>query len=94
MLAIELPEHLVESRVEGKRGDGLSEQSARARFHCWPVTLAWPLQLAEAYIPPQMFYNGKVDYFDLQRLGGLLSHLRKTLKGRSQLLDQEQVPDP
>ncbi|KAF7657682.1 hypothetical protein LDENG_00023520 [Lucifuga dentata] len=34
----------------------------------------------EAYIPPQLFYNGKVDYFDLQRLGGLLSHLKKTLK--------------
>uniref|UniRef100_A0A3P8U3U3 E3 ubiquitin-protein ligase RNF123 n=1 Tax=Amphiprion percula TaxID=161767 RepID=A0A3P8U3U3_AMPPE len=30
--------------------------------------------------PPQLFYNGKVDYFDLQRLGGLLSHLKKTLK--------------
>ncbi|KAA0712436.1 E3 ubiquitin-protein ligase RNF123 [Triplophysa tibetana] len=27
-----------------------------------------------------LFYNGKVDYFDLQRLGGLLSHLKKTLK--------------
>ena len=36
----------------------------------------------EAYIPPQIFYNGKVDYFDLQRLGGLLSHLKKTLKGQ------------
>uniref|UniRef100_A0A4W4F8L0 E3 ubiquitin-protein ligase RNF123 n=1 Tax=Electrophorus electricus TaxID=8005 RepID=A0A4W4F8L0_ELEEL len=35
----------------------------------------------EAYVPPQMFYNGKVDYFDLQRLGGLLSHIKKTLKG-------------
>ncbi|OCT83225.1 hypothetical protein XELAEV_18025761mg [Xenopus laevis] len=34
----------------------------------------------EGYVPPQLFYNGKVDYFDLQRLGGLLSHLRKTLK--------------
>ncbi|KAG2470536.1 RN123 ligase, partial [Polypterus senegalus] len=34
----------------------------------------------DAYIPPQLFYNGKVDYFDLQRLGGLLSHLRKTLR--------------
>uniref|UniRef100_A0A4W4FAE1 RING-type E3 ubiquitin transferase n=1 Tax=Electrophorus electricus TaxID=8005 RepID=A0A4W4FAE1_ELEEL len=34
----------------------------------------------EAYVPPQMFYNGKVDYFDLQRLGGLLSHIKKTLK--------------
>uniref|UniRef100_A0A674GFM0 E3 ubiquitin-protein ligase RNF123 n=1 Tax=Taeniopygia guttata TaxID=59729 RepID=A0A674GFM0_TAEGU len=33
-----------------------------------------------AYVPPQLFYNGKVDYFDLQRLGGLLSHLKKTLK--------------
>lgn len=40
------------------------------------------LLLAEAYVPPQLFYNGKVDYFDLQRLGGLLSHLKKTLKGR------------
>lgn len=36
----------------------------------------------EAYVPPQLFYNGKVDYFDLQRLGGLLSHLKKTLKGK------------
>lgn len=36
---------------------------------------------AEALVPPQLFYNGKVDYFDLQRLGGLLSHLKKTLKG-------------
>ncbi|XP_069500288.1 E3 ubiquitin-protein ligase RNF123 isoform X2 [Ambystoma mexicanum] len=34
----------------------------------------------EAYVPPQLFYNGKVEYFDLQRLGGLLSHLKKTLK--------------
>lgn len=33
-------------------------------------------------MPPQLFYNGKVDYFDLQRLGGLLSHLKKTLKGK------------
>uniref|UniRef100_A0A669CD25 RING-type E3 ubiquitin transferase n=1 Tax=Oreochromis niloticus TaxID=8128 RepID=A0A669CD25_ORENI len=36
--------------------------------------------LSRAYVPPQLFYNGKVDYFDLQRLGGLLSHLKKTLK--------------
>ncbi|CAK6981266.1 E3 ubiquitin-protein ligase RNF123 [Scomber scombrus] len=34
----------------------------------------------DGYVPPQLFYNGKVDYFDLQRLGGLLSHLKKTLK--------------
>uniref|UniRef100_A0A7M4FA68 RING-type E3 ubiquitin transferase n=1 Tax=Crocodylus porosus TaxID=8502 RepID=A0A7M4FA68_CROPO len=38
------------------------------------------LDSEEAYVPPQLFYNGKVDYFDLQRLGGLLSHLKKTLK--------------
>lgn len=38
--------------------------------------------ISEAYVPPQLFYNGKVDYFDLQRLGGLLSHLKKTLKGK------------
>uniref|UniRef100_A0A8V1A7S6 E3 ubiquitin-protein ligase RNF123 n=1 Tax=Gallus gallus TaxID=9031 RepID=A0A8V1A7S6_CHICK len=38
------------------------------------------LSSEEAYVPPQLFYNGKVDYFDLQRLGGLLSHLKKTLK--------------
>lgn len=47
--------------------------------------------LAEAYIPPQVFYNGKVDYFDLQRLGGLLSHLRKTLKGAFQPVGSERV---
>lgn len=46
--------------------------------------------LAEAYIPPQVFYNGKVDYFDLQRLGGLLSHLRKTLKGTCRLVGSGQ----
>ncbi|NXJ51307.1 RN123 ligase, partial [Spizaetus tyrannus] len=40
------------------------------------------LSSEEAYVPPQLFYNGKVDYFDLQRLGGLLSHLKKTLKGK------------
>uniref|UniRef100_A0A8C6XYU9 RING-type E3 ubiquitin transferase n=1 Tax=Naja naja TaxID=35670 RepID=A0A8C6XYU9_NAJNA len=38
------------------------------------------LNSEDAYVPPQLFYNGKVDYFDLQRLGGLLSHLKKTLK--------------
>ncbi|KAG7226614.1 hypothetical protein INR49_001784 [Caranx melampygus] len=39
-----------------------------------------PGSVSKAYVPPQLFYNGKVDYFDLQRLGGLLSHLKKTLK--------------
>ncbi|KAI9514345.1 hypothetical protein NQZ68_034147 [Dissostichus eleginoides] len=47
------------------------------------VRMSWDegrRQSEEAYVPPQLFYNGKVDYFDLQRLGGLLSHLKKTLK--------------
>lgn len=43
--------------------------------------------MLDAYVPPQLFYNGKVDYFDLQRLGGLLSHLKKTLKGLELRLD-------
>ncbi|XP_057701167.1 E3 ubiquitin-protein ligase RNF123 isoform X2 [Corythoichthys intestinalis] len=50
---------------------------------CWDeASKKSPGSLAsdEAYVPPQLFYNGKVDYFDLQRLGGLLSHLKKTLK--------------
>lgn len=50
-----------------------------------------PQRLAEAYVPPQVFYNGKVDYFDQQRLGGLLSHLRKTLKGECRPVGREQV---
>ncbi|KAK1901710.1 E3 ubiquitin-protein ligase RNF123 [Dissostichus eleginoides] len=39
------------------------------------VRMSWDegrRQSEEAYVPPQLFYNGKVDYFDLQRLGGLL----------------------
>ncbi|XP_047202936.1 E3 ubiquitin-protein ligase RNF123 isoform X2 [Girardinichthys multiradiatus] len=50
---------------------------------CWDEgsrTSPSSLSSEEAYVPPQLFYNGKVDYFDLQRLGGLLSHLKKTLK--------------
>ncbi|XP_027692946.1 E3 ubiquitin-protein ligase RNF123 [Vombatus ursinus] len=51
--------------------------------HCWDGYKASNPTASfseEAYVPPQLFYNGKVDYFDLQRLGGLLSHLKKTLK--------------
>ncbi|XP_069592079.1 E3 ubiquitin-protein ligase RNF123 isoform X1 [Ranitomeya imitator] len=50
---------------------------------CWDeaqARSASALCSEDAYVPPQLFYNGKVDYFDLQRLGGLLSHLRKMLK--------------
>ncbi|KAK2534368.1 Rnf123 [Columba guinea] len=55
------------------------------------------LSSEEAYVPPQLFYNGKVDYFDLQRLGGLLSHLKKTLKAllaASQLLRSRKKDEP
>ncbi|ETE70883.1 E3 ubiquitin-protein ligase, partial [Ophiophagus hannah] len=31
------------------------------------------LNSEDAYVPPQLFYNGKVDYFDLQRLDDLAS---------------------
>ncbi|XP_053233325.1 E3 ubiquitin-protein ligase RNF123 isoform X2 [Podarcis raffonei] len=51
--------------------------------HYWDeYNMKNPLAMSseDAYVPPQLFYNGKVDYFDLQRLGGLLSHLKKTLK--------------
>lgn len=57
-------------------------------FHCSsdvPPLLLLPM--IDAYVPPQLFYNSKVDYFDLQRLGGLLSHLKKTLKGLEDKLD-------
>nr|XP_023667118.1 E3 ubiquitin-protein ligase RNF123 [Paramormyrops kingsleyae] len=50
---------------------------------CWDEgkrKVAGSISSEEGYVPPQLFYNGKVDYFDLQRLGGLLSHLKKTLK--------------
>lgn len=31
-------------------------------------------------VPPRVFYEGKLNYFDTHRLGGLESHLLKTLK--------------
>ncbi|XP_042209259.1 E3 ubiquitin-protein ligase RNF123-like isoform X2 [Homarus americanus] len=34
----------------------------------------------EVVIPPRLFYDGTVNYFDTHRLGGLESHLMKTLK--------------
>uniref|UniRef100_A0A3Q2Y3J0 E3 ubiquitin-protein ligase RNF123 n=1 Tax=Hippocampus comes TaxID=109280 RepID=A0A3Q2Y3J0_HIPCM len=47
---------------------------------CWDESCKKSPGSVSAFVPPQLFYNGKVDYFDLQRLGGLLSHLKKTLK--------------
>lgn len=66
------------------------ETSGRSSRWVLTASLA-PQRLAEAYVPPQVFYNGKVDYFDQQRLGGLLSHLRKTLKGEWRPAGSEQV---
>ena len=37
---------------------------------------------AEAFIPTDVFYNETIDYFDLQRLGGLKSHLFNEHKGK------------
>lgn len=31
-------------------------------------------------IPAQTFYDGSVNYYNIDRLGGVLSHLNKTLK--------------
>lgn len=35
---------------------------------------------AEVIIPPRLFYDRSINYFDTHRLGGLESHLMKTLK--------------
>jgi Kip1 ubiquitination-promoting complex protein 1 len=32
-------------------------------------------------IPARTFYNGSVNYYNIERLGGVLSHLNRTLKG-------------
>ncbi|KAF3855539.1 hypothetical protein F7725_016262 [Dissostichus mawsoni] len=61
----------LKKRIEGGGAAGSDPEAAAQQQR----------QNHEAYVPPQLFYNGKVDYFDLQRLGGLLSHLKKTLKG-------------
>uniref|UniRef100_A0A8C4QLI2 E3 ubiquitin-protein ligase RNF123 n=1 Tax=Eptatretus burgeri TaxID=7764 RepID=A0A8C4QLI2_EPTBU len=39
------------------------------------------MPLEDAYVPPQVFYNEGLSYFELQRLGGLIKHLRKIHKG-------------
>lgn len=31
-------------------------------------------------VPERTFYDGSVNYYNLDRLGGVLSHLNKTLK--------------
>ena len=31
-------------------------------------------------VPSRVFYDGSVNYYNLDRLGGVLSHLNKTLK--------------
>ncbi len=44
--------------------------------------------IPEAFVPCRRFYDDTVGYFDIQRLGGLSSHLRKTYKGEKQFLVQ------
>ncbi|KAK7063244.1 hypothetical protein SK128_006712, partial [Halocaridina rubra] len=45
---------------------------------------------SEVTIPPRLFYEGSLNYFDTDRLGGLESHLQKTLKKEL----EEHLPRP
>jgi len=37
--------------------------------------------MTEGFVPCSKFYDDSINYFEMQRLGGLLSHLKKTHKG-------------
>ena len=39
------------------------------------------LYISDAFVTSKNFYDDSINYFDMQRLGGLLSHLKKTYKG-------------
>lgn len=86
-LIVESQSHVVKCRRRPRElRMRLSNQLSALKWHGaalshFSLTLSLCCLSPEAYVPPQLFYNGKVDYFDLQRLGGLLSHLKKTLKG-------------
>jgi len=41
--------------------------------------------VTDAFIPIDVFYNETIDYFDLQRVGGLKSHLFNEHKGKTDL---------
>jgi Kip1 ubiquitination-promoting complex protein 1 len=53
-------------------------------FHCLLVTFRalWECEFKEypVVIPAQTFYDGSVNYYSIDRLGGVLSHLNRTLK--------------
>lgn len=44
------------------------------------------LPFDSAYVPSQRFHDNSLDYFNLQRLGGVQSHLEKEYSGKSILL--------
>lgn len=52
-------------------------------MQCIHTELAAFCELAEAFVPYQKFYDETINYFDIQRLGGLMSHLKKTYKGKA-----------
>ena len=43
------------------------------------------LPFDSAYVPSQRFHDNSLEYFNLQRLGGVQSHLEKEYSGRSLL---------
>lgn len=53
-------------------------------FHRLLVTFRalWQLEVGKypIVIPARTFYDGSVNYYNIDRLGGVLSHLNKTLK--------------
>ena len=43
------------------------------------------------YVQPQIFYNGTLNYYYYDRVGGILSHLKKVFsKELSEVLDESQ----
>ena len=42
--------------------------------------------------PSWIFHSGQLDYFDFSRVGGLLTHLRKTLPIEREETEQKQIP--
>jgi hypothetical protein len=53
-------------------------------FHCLLVTFQalWKHEVDEfpVVVPARTFYDGSVHYYNIDRLGGVLSHLNRTLK--------------
>nr|QVD39346.1 E3 ubuquitin-protein kinase RNF123 [Schistocerca gregaria] len=63
-------------------------------FHRLLVTfrILWSHEIGQGnvYIPSTIFYDGSINYFSIDRLGGVLSHLNKTLRADlSRVLGEE-----